>query len=171
MLRTEKDDGSEAAMLIRADEPVIPGTFLERVTKAFEEIASRSDCSPLLGEVQEACAYRSQYPWLVESRGNPEEDRDSLVYAFHYALESYVPTEKHPPHVIALASSAADADRLTDLASEASGDPSSLLGFATGLKRVGLDYKAPQDLITLHVIAALRNYCAEREVGTSPDPW
>jgi hypothetical protein len=170
MLRTEKEDGSEAEMLIRTDEPVIPGTFRQHVTVAFEELVSRSDGIALISEVQETCAYRSQYPWLIESRGTPES-RDSLVYAFRYALESYVPTEKHPPHVVAQASSAQDADRLADLACEASDDPSSLRGFAIGLKRVGLDYEAPQDLVTLHVIAALRSYCDERDVGTSPDPW
>jgi len=172
MLSIEKDDGSEAAMLIRTDGPVIPVHFRERVAEAFVEISRRSDCALLLSEFKEACTYRSTYPWLVESNGGrTAEGSGALVSAFRYALKSYVPTEKHPPHVAAEGVGTSKVDHLADLAHEIAGDPGSILGFATGLRRVGLDYETPQELVTLHVIAALRNYCEEREVGTSPDPW
>lgn len=171
-------------------------TFTPKWRKAFGRLLEDTQYNYTLMRFQEAYLFRSQFPWLGESKTKDTQAKseDGLAYALRYALERYLvpntmnPSTKAPVQDIETSASDKHHDssdpvsnkeqldiwlgKLKEAIGSVIREGTSLELFKEELAGAGIQtsYMSQGDLQT-HIEAALRRYYDHRDIGLSEDPW
>lgn len=170
-------------MIVRVESKRVPPAFENLVLETLVEITTSPTFVPLLEEFQASCQFRARFKWLPESGrmrdGESQADivDNALIYGLRYALAAYIPKDKNPTHhfLASPESSSSQASRSEAFARAIQSLPDGnvvLTSFSDSLSRVLLDHEnIDRDAMRRHIIAAMHDYCEQKEIGTSPDPW